>query len=114
MARHDDGYRVSSISCADSPHGLGVPQLFRQLPIAPGFAERYSQQSMPYILLEERTPHIKGHGEGLSLPGKVLSQLALCIQENGVHRIFDKFVQTDTTELFVLPEYGYQPLIAGD
>src|ERR1700730_13592090 len=103
MARHDDGYRVSSIGCANSPHGLGISQLFRQLSIAPCFPERDSQQSMPYILLEGRSPHVKGYGEGLSLPRKILSQLALCIKENGVRRIFHKFVQRDASRLFVLP-----------
>jgi hypothetical protein len=69
---------------------------------------------MPYILLEGRTPHIKRYGEGLSLPGKVLSQLALGIKENGVRRIFHEFVQRDASRLLILPEYRYQPLIAGD
>src|ERR1700760_1109936 len=114
MARHNNGYRVSSIRCADSPHGLGIPQLFRQLSVASRFAERYSQQSVPNILLEGRTSHIKRYREGFSLPGKVLSQLALCIQEDGVHRIFHEFVQTYTSRLIVLPEYGYQSLIACD
>src|ERR1700733_15260202 len=114
MARDDDGYRVSTIGCADSPHGLGIPQLFRQLPIAPRFAEWDRQQRVPYILLEGRTPHIKRYREGLSLPGKVLSQLPLSIKKNGVGRIFHKFVQTDTSGLIVLPEYGDHTFIAGD
>jgi len=114
MARHNDGNRVSSIRCADSPHGLGIPQLFRQLSVAPCFTEWYCPQGVPYILLEGRTSHIKRYREGLPLPGKVLSQLALCIKKNGMGCILHEFVQRDTTGLFVLPQYRYQPLIAGD
>src|ERR1700730_16026310 len=112
MARHEDGYRVSSICGAHGPHRSCVTQLFRQLSVTPGFAKRYGKQRLPYIFLERCTSHIESHREYLPLASKVLFKLSLCIKKNRMSLIRHHRAQTDTVWLVILPENSYQSLVA--
>src|SRR5580698_9008834 len=112
MARHNDGDRISSIGRAYRPHRLRIAQLPRQFSIAPGLAEGYGEQGMPYALLKRSASHIESHRECLALAGKILSKLTLGVPENRMSAVFHLFVQANAARLVVFPQNRYQSLVA--
>jgi hypothetical protein len=84
MARHNDGYRIPPGRGANGSGRLGIPQLPSQFAIPSCFAKRYGEQSFPYVSLERRSPQIEWNPEVLSLSGKILGKLPLCLNEHPI------------------------------
>jgi hypothetical protein len=84
MARYNDGYRIPPGRGANGSGRLGIPQLPSQFAIPSCFAKRYGEQSFPYVSLERRSPQIEWNPEVLSLSGKILGKLPLCLNEHPI------------------------------
>jgi len=114
MARYKDRQWVPAIRGAHCPRSFRVPKLIRKLPISARLPERDTEQSLPNLLLKWRTSHIERHCESISLAGKVLIQFFLRANQYRMFGVLDKFRETNTSWIVVLPKDSDQAFVTRD
>jgi hypothetical protein len=114
MARHDDGYWISPVGCADGSGRSRVSQLRGELRVASGFAEWDREKSVPNIILETGASHVEGDGEGFSASSKIFAELTLGLDKDRMMGIPAKLAKTHATRWIVFPENRHQAIVTCD
>ncbi len=108
MTRRNNRNRVLAIRRAHRPHCARVADLFGDLAVAAGFAERDGQQRCPDLLLERRAGKIQLQFETLASASEVFTQLLGGAHQDRVARRFAHRSQTHPVGFVVFPEDGCQ------
>src|ERR1700730_2620448 len=104
MARRNDRDGISAVCVTYGAHGIGIPNLPRDLSVGSGLSERNRQQCGPHLALKGRPDKIQLYIERFPLSSKVFLQLALGLDEHRMSVVLCLDVQPHTTWAVVLPQ----------